>query len=159
MNINVVEGARKQFAGKLKQRWGDLTSDDLKKIEGKRDEMVGLMQKKYGYTKQKAEKEIGQALAGYNDQLQGTAENMYDQVEQTMTKADEEVKQALNHYNDRVQETVDQLRDNVEQKATQVDQSVIENRWLAIAAAFGLGFIVAAIVRTKNKLASNDVKQ
>lgn len=84
---------------------------------------------------------------------------MYDHIEQTMTKAEEEVKQALDHYNDRVQEAVDQLRDNVEQKATQVDQSVIENRWLVIAAAFGLGLIVAAIVRTKNKLTSSDVRQ
>jgi uncharacterized protein YjbJ (UPF0337 family) len=53
-----VEGNWKEFKGKAKQQWGKLTDDDLTVVEGKREELSGLLQQRYGYAKDKAEKEI-----------------------------------------------------------------------------------------------------
>ncbi|MDQ3774020.1 MAG: CsbD family protein [Pseudomonadota bacterium] len=54
---NQVKGNWKQLKGKAQQTWGNLTDDELDVIEGKREELVGRLQAKYGYTKEKAEQE------------------------------------------------------------------------------------------------------
>ncbi len=58
MNWDVVKGNWKQLAGKIKQKWGKLTDDDLTTIAGKRDELVGKIQERYGIEKDKAEQEL-----------------------------------------------------------------------------------------------------
>jgi uncharacterized protein YjbJ (UPF0337 family) len=58
MSWDQIEGDWKQFAGKVKEKWGKLTDDDLTTIAGKRDQLAGLLQKKYGYAKDQAEKEL-----------------------------------------------------------------------------------------------------
>ena len=58
MNWDQVKGNWKQFTGKVKEKWGKLTDDDLTVIAGKRDQLVGLLQQRYGYEKGQAEKEL-----------------------------------------------------------------------------------------------------
>jgi uncharacterized protein YjbJ (UPF0337 family) len=57
MNNNVFEGKWKQIRGQAKVWWGKLTDDDLEKVGGKFDQLIGLLQVKYGYTRQQAEEE------------------------------------------------------------------------------------------------------
>ena len=58
MNWDIIAGDWKQMVGKVKQKWGNLTDDDLTKINGKREELEGVLQARYGYTKDQAKKEI-----------------------------------------------------------------------------------------------------
>jgi uncharacterized protein YjbJ (UPF0337 family) len=58
MNWDRVEGNWKQFKGKVRQQWGKLTDDDLDVIEGKRTELTGRLQERYGYARDQAEREI-----------------------------------------------------------------------------------------------------
>jgi len=58
MNWDQIKGNWKQFAGKVKEKWGVLTDDDLKVISGKRDQLAGILQERYGYEKEKAETEL-----------------------------------------------------------------------------------------------------
>lgn len=58
MNWDRIEGNWKQFRGKVQQKWGDLTDDDLDVIDGKRTELVGRIQEKYGKTRDEAEREV-----------------------------------------------------------------------------------------------------
>ena len=58
MNWDRVEGNWKQFKGKAKQQWGNLTNDDLDVVEGKRDQLAGKLQERYGVAKDEAEKQI-----------------------------------------------------------------------------------------------------
>ena len=53
-----VGGNWKQVKGKVKEQWGKLTDDDMTVIEGKRDQLVGKIQERYGYAKDQAEKEV-----------------------------------------------------------------------------------------------------
>jgi len=57
-NRDVLTGNWKQIRGKVKQTWGKLTDNDLTRIEGRFDELAGLVQERYGYTREKAEKEV-----------------------------------------------------------------------------------------------------
>jgi uncharacterized protein YjbJ (UPF0337 family) len=58
MNWDRVEGNWKQFKGKVKEKWGDLTDDDLNVIDVKKDQLAGKLQERYGYAKDKAEREV-----------------------------------------------------------------------------------------------------
>ena len=58
MNADIFEGKWKQLRGRVKQAWGDLTDDDLAKIDGSYDRFVGVLQEKYGYTKEEAQRTI-----------------------------------------------------------------------------------------------------
>jgi uncharacterized protein YjbJ (UPF0337 family) len=62
MSADVFEGLWKQIRGEAKEKWGELTDDELDQVEGKRDKLVGLLQEKYGYAKLKAEEEIDEFL-------------------------------------------------------------------------------------------------
>lgn len=62
MNQDIFEGKWKEMKGQVKEWWGKLTDDDLERVEGKADQLVGLLQQKYGYTKQYAEDEINRRL-------------------------------------------------------------------------------------------------
>jgi uncharacterized protein YjbJ (UPF0337 family) len=62
MNSNVFEGQWKQMRGQAKVWWGKLTDDDLEKVGGKFDQLIGLLQEKYGYTQQQAEEEFNRRL-------------------------------------------------------------------------------------------------
>ena len=48
MNWDIVKGDWKQFRGRVKAQWGKLTDDDLDRIEGQRDQLLGAVQKQYG---------------------------------------------------------------------------------------------------------------
>ena len=58
MNWDTLKGKWEQFAGQFKSKWGKLTDDDLTTIGGKKDELVGKLQERYGYEKDKAETEL-----------------------------------------------------------------------------------------------------
>jgi uncharacterized protein YjbJ (UPF0337 family) len=57
MNNDIFEGKWKQLRGEVKVWWGKLTDDDLDKVEGNYDKLIGLLQEKYGYTREQAEEE------------------------------------------------------------------------------------------------------
>ena len=58
MNWDTVKGDWKQFSGKVKEKWGNLTDDDLTKINGQREQLEGKLQERYGHTKEQAKKAV-----------------------------------------------------------------------------------------------------
>lgn len=62
MNDDVLSGMWKQIKGQVKQQWGRLTDDDIDRISGKRDEVIGLIQERYGWEKERAEMEVDDFL-------------------------------------------------------------------------------------------------
>ena len=60
MNWDQVSGQWKQLKGKIKEKWGDLTDDDLDVVAGKRDQFIGKIQQRYGIGKDEAERRVDQ---------------------------------------------------------------------------------------------------
>jgi uncharacterized protein YjbJ (UPF0337 family) len=58
MNWDLVEGKWKQYSGKVKEKWGKLTDDDLEVIRGRRDQLIGRIQERYGMMRQDAERQM-----------------------------------------------------------------------------------------------------
>jgi uncharacterized protein YjbJ (UPF0337 family) len=60
MNWDQVEGKWKQYKGQVKEKWGKLTDDDLDVIDGRRQQLVGKLQERYGTAREVAEKQVDQ---------------------------------------------------------------------------------------------------
>jgi len=58
MNWDRVEGDWKQFKGRVKEKWGNLTDDDLERAAGNRDQLEGIIQQRYGIAKDQAKKDL-----------------------------------------------------------------------------------------------------
>lgn len=69
MNKDILKGKWKEIKGKVKQQWGDLTDDEITHVEGNYDELSGLLQQKYGYQKEEAQKAIDKFIekSGYSE--------------------------------------------------------------------------------------------
>jgi uncharacterized protein YjbJ (UPF0337 family) len=58
MNADQMKGNWKQLVGKAKEKWGKLTDNDWKVVEGKRDQLVGRIQERYGLGREEAERQV-----------------------------------------------------------------------------------------------------
>ena len=62
MNTDTFAGQWKQLKGEVKTRWGKLTDDDLAQAEGNYDKLLGAIQERYGYARDRAEREMTEWL-------------------------------------------------------------------------------------------------
>jgi len=66
MNQNILEGKWKQLRGSIREKWGQLTDDEVDQIAGKRDKLAGFLQERYGYTQVEAEQQIDDFLENWD---------------------------------------------------------------------------------------------
>jgi len=69
MNWDQIAGNWKQMQGKAKEQWGKLTDDDLTASAGRRDQLIGSIQKRYGIAKDEAERQIDSWAKSAKDAL------------------------------------------------------------------------------------------
>ncbi len=67
MNWDQIKGNWKQLSGKVKEKWGKLTDDDLTVAAGQREQLLGLLQKRYGFAKEQAEEELNHFTRTLNE--------------------------------------------------------------------------------------------
>ena len=71
MNQDVFAGQWRQMRGELKSWWGKLADDDFDRIGGQKDKLIGVIQEKYGYVREKAQQEVERRLKEYGDKMSG----------------------------------------------------------------------------------------
>jgi len=62
MNDDILQGKWKQVKGQFRTWWGKLTDNDIEEIAGRGEKLIGLLQEKYGYTREHAEEEVKRRL-------------------------------------------------------------------------------------------------
>jgi uncharacterized protein YjbJ (UPF0337 family) len=65
MYEDVLKGKWKEIKGGVKAKWGKLTDDDITQVEGNKEKLLGLLQQRYGYAKDKAEQEYSDFMSRY----------------------------------------------------------------------------------------------
>jgi uncharacterized protein YjbJ (UPF0337 family) len=65
MNSDVFKGKWHQLKGEVKSQWGKLTDDDLDRVEGDTEKLIGRVQERYGYARHDAEREVNDFIARY----------------------------------------------------------------------------------------------
>jgi uncharacterized protein YjbJ (UPF0337 family) len=69
MNRDILEGQWKQIRGEAKSWWGKLSDDDLTRVAGKYESLSGVLQEKYGYSREQAETEIDKRVTAFTANL------------------------------------------------------------------------------------------
>jgi uncharacterized protein YjbJ (UPF0337 family) len=75
---DILSGKWKQMQGAVRERWGELSNDDLTRIAGKRDQFIGALQEKYGYTQEEAGRALEQFVTTYHDKLDELKDRQLD---------------------------------------------------------------------------------
>lgn len=73
MNWDQVQGKWKQTEGKVREKWGKLTDDDLTVIAGKRDQLIGRLQERYGLAREEAERQADAFVNGLHTEEKAAA--------------------------------------------------------------------------------------
>jgi Uncharacterized protein conserved in bacteria len=64
MNWDQIKGQWKQMKGSAQTKWGELTDDEMDKVEGDRERLVGKVQEKYGIAREDAERSVDEWARG-----------------------------------------------------------------------------------------------
>jgi uncharacterized protein YjbJ (UPF0337 family) len=73
MNTDIFEGQWRQMRGELRSWWGRLSDNDFEKIAGKKDRLIGMLQEKYGYTREAAQQEMDRRFREYEDRARASS--------------------------------------------------------------------------------------
>ena len=143
MDWNQVEGNWKKVKGNVKRHWGKLTDADLVAIDGRREELEGKIQERYGYTKDRVRKEIDDWYSSMSSQLRETREELIDQID--AIRADIE---SLTATVGRIaSKQLNRAQDKVTETANQAERAIRQNPLSTVAIAFGLGFLYGIFTR------------
>jgi uncharacterized protein YjbJ (UPF0337 family) len=66
MNRDTLKGKWHQLKGTVKEKWGELTDDDVDRVNGNAEHLIGVLQERYGFMKQRAEQEVDDFLARHS---------------------------------------------------------------------------------------------
>jgi len=86
MNWEQVEGQWDKVKGGVKGQWAKLTEDDLGKLSGKKDELIGAITERYGIVKEEAEKQVHEWAAKIDQKLHATTDKAVQKGDQVQNK-------------------------------------------------------------------------
>ncbi|TWU58257.1 CsbD family protein [Rubripirellula reticaptiva] len=126
-----LRGQWNEVKGRLQEHWGQLTDDDLLRVEGSADRLVGVVQQKTGATKREVEEFLDQAMANGRSTLNQATESASRYVDEATAMAREQYARASAAS---------------EQMSRQVVHSVRSRPMESLAIAFGVGVAAGALL-------------
>jgi uncharacterized protein YjbJ (UPF0337 family) len=136
MDWTRVEGNWKQIKGRVKERWGELTDDDLTAIAGRRDRLEGKIQERYGYAKERARREI-------EDWYRSMESNLAEEIESLRSGI-----QSLASTVERIaQEQLPRARSRAVEALNEAEGAFKRNPLAVVAIVLGLGFLIGVLTR------------
>jgi len=136
MDWDRIEGDWKQLKGKVKERWGKLTDDDLTAISGRRDQLEGKIQERYGYAKSQARREI-------EDWYRSTESHLADEIETIRT----EIQNLTSTVGRIANKQIGRAQVSAAEAAHEAEAAITRNPLTAVAIAAGLGFLLGVFTR------------
>jgi uncharacterized protein YjbJ (UPF0337 family) len=131
MNQQILEGDWNEIKGQLRQRWGQLTDDDLPQIRGDAEQIIGAIQRKTG--------EAREEIAHYLHELSGRAASATD----TATKT---ISDQAQHASETVGQLATQAADHVRTGYHEAERFVRDRPGASLAVCFGAGLITGVVL-------------
>ncbi len=146
MNQDVLQGRWTQMKGELKSWWGKLTDEDLDRIGGSKDKLVGMIQEKYGYMKDEAQREVNRRLQEYGDRVGSSQTGSMG----TMSKSKAEdvassVSETVGSIKAKAEEVASTVvsRENLEKMATAGVELIRRYPMQSLLIGLGIGYLLA----------------
>jgi uncharacterized protein YjbJ (UPF0337 family) len=116
MNEDVFTGQWKQMRGELKSWWGKLADDELDRIGGQKDKLIGLVQEKYGYARDHAEQEVERRFKEFRDKTGGSVANMTAKAQDLGAAAANKANEAATVVGEKIGSLAHVIRENAPQQ-------------------------------------------
>jgi uncharacterized protein YjbJ (UPF0337 family) len=142
LNAQEVRGQWDQLQGKIKQKWGQLTDDDLKIVGGNVDELVGRIHQKTGVAREQIESFIGDLASGTSSTLEKARATASDFAGAAAGRMRDGYEQASS----RMREGYEQMSDRMREGYQRVGERVRENPAQSMLAVFGIGVIAGVVL-------------
>jgi len=149
VNRQQLEGKWNEIKGKLKEKWGTLTDDELSRAEGNVEQLVGMVQRKTGRAKEEVEKFIDDVVNGSGsayERVAATASQVANQAREYAGEAGQAVQQGYQQAAQSVQQGYEQAAQSVSAGYQSAEETVRHNPMEAIAVSFGVGLISGVLV-------------
>ena len=131
LNQQTIEGHWNELAGQVKQAWGNLTDNELMSVEGNIDQLVGLIQRKTGESREAIERklvEFSDGLATFTQQAAAS------------------VRQGARHVSEKIQAAGEKLSDSARHTLSETEALVQQRPAESVAVAFGAGLIAGVVL-------------
>jgi len=142
VNQQTLQGNWNEIKGKLRNRWGQLTNDDLQAASGNVDQLVGLIQRKTGEARDSIEKFLDDATASGATSFGQAADTAREYAQQAMEAMQERSKQAA----DTFRRNYDQASESLRSGYDQAEEMIKERPAESAAVCFGVGMLVGVIL-------------
>ena len=129
-NAQTAKGDWNQFKGKIQEKWGDVTNDDLDRLRGQRDQIIGMIQEKTGVAKE----EIGKYVSSLAESASEFSQHAVDTAREYGDMA------AI-----RAQEVAGQIGDQAQMSYEEAQRVVREKPAQSLAVCFGVGVLVGVV--------------
>lgn len=130
MNQDTFAGQWKQMRGTLRSWWGKLTDDDLERIGGHKDRLIGMLQEKYGYARDMAQREMERHFKEYSSQMGSAGQNMANagqDIYQSAAKTYDNMKDKVQEFSSAASEKVGGATSAVGEKMSSLAGTIREN--------------------------------
>jgi len=142
VNQQTLQGNWNEIKGKLRNKWGQLTNDDLQSAHGNIDQLVGLIQRKTGEARSSVEKFLEEATSSGASTFSQAADTAREYAQQAMETVNERSKQAADTFRRGYGQAADSVRDGYEQAEEMIKERPAESA----AVCFGVGMLVGVIL-------------
>jgi uncharacterized protein YjbJ (UPF0337 family) len=142
VNEQTLQGNWNELTGKLREKWGQLTSDDLQQARGSVDQLVGLIQRKTGEARSSVEQFLEQATSSGASGFGQVAETAREYAHQAMESMQGRTKQASETF----RKGYDQASESVRQGYEEAESMIKDRPAESAAVCFGVGMLVGVIL-------------
>lgn len=137
-----LQGRWNEISGKLRRRWGQLTDDELDRVHGSVEQLVGLIQRKTGESRDAIERFLDEADSGAGPGVAGTAERIRERAQECVTQAQEKIHETTGRVSEAMKHKVQDAQEMIKRRPA---ESVLG----AFVAGLIGGLVVGLIVRHK----------
>lgn len=142
VNEQTLQGNWNEIKGKLRQKWGQLTNDDLQSAHGNVDQLVGLIQRKTGEARSSIEKFLDDASSGGASAFSQATETAREYAQQAVEGIQDRSKQAA----DQFRKTYDQASESIRHGYEEAEHLIKDRPAESAAVCFGVGMLVGVIL-------------
>jgi uncharacterized protein YjbJ (UPF0337 family)/ElaB/YqjD/DUF883 family membrane-anchored ribosome-binding protein len=142
VNEQTLQGNWNEIKGKLRNKWGQLTNDELQQAHGNVDQLIGLIQRKTGEARNSIERFLEDATAGGSAGFAQTAETAREYAQQAMETVQQRSQQAAETFRRGYGQATDSMRHGYEEAETMIRERPAESA----AVCFGVGMVVGVVL-------------
>ena len=137
-----LKGRWNEIRGRIKEKWGQLTDDDLRQAEGNTDQLIGLIQRKTG----EGREQINRFFEGFTQSGAQGVSDMATQAQDMVNQAGETVQRYTQDAQRYMQEGYQQASRQVQDQMHQAEEMVRQKPVESLAVAFGTGVITGVLL-------------